>query len=177
MATPLEKSLASAFGDSRSSSTTPAYTPIYGRKEYEDALRNWQGGINNYSSMMQAALSPLQQNMQYYQPGSGYGQGQRQQAQENVQQGVSQDLGSMVASGMSSMAGARGVGTRAGSELSKLYSNIEDTRAGLLNQITGNYAQTYASMLGGYGNMYNNQPNYGQYVKVGQTIPSQTTYF
>jgi hypothetical protein len=133
------------------------------------ALSDWSKGLGQYSNMMGAALSPLQQQMQAYQPGGGYGQGQRQQAQENVQQGVSQDLGGMVASGMSSMAGARGVGTRAGSELSKLYGNIEDTRNQLLNQATGNYANAYSQMMLGYGDMIKARPTYtqNQYVMSG----------
>jgi hypothetical protein len=126
------------------------------------AMKDWQKGLQSYSSMMNQSLAPLQQQMQAYQSGGSYGQGQRQQAQENVAGGVANDMAQGVASGMTGTNIARGLQTRAGSELSKLYGNIEDTRNQLLNQATGNYASTYANMMGNYAGLLGKRPTWGK---------------
>lgn len=145
---------------------TPTPTPReeiteYGKPEYQEALSDWRKDYGSYASMMKTVTPALQQMMGYYSPGGGYGGGLRQEAEETVRGGVSQDLGSMVASGMSSQFGARGVQTRAGSELSKLYKNIEDTR----NQLWQQAVQPYAQMIQSIAQMQQTRPTYSQYVR------------
>lgn len=132
-------------------------TQLYGVPEYQSALIDWQKIYGEYLSRM----NDIKQPESY----GGYGAGQRQEAAENVQGGVAQDLGSMVASGMSSQFGARGVGTRAGSELSKLTKNVEDTRMQLAAQSQQAYNQVYAQMMAAMANMQQSRPTYGQYVQ------------
>lgn len=138
----------------------------YGRPEYQQAMADWQRGYGDYASMMGEVAPQLRQMGEYYQPGGGYGAGRREEAAETVRGGVSRDLASMVATGMSSQFGARGVQTRAGSELSKRYKNIEDTRAQLQMQAV----QPYAQMMQAMTQMQQTRPTYGQYVR-----PTRTT--
>jgi hypothetical protein len=126
---------------------------------YDTKLRDYSQMMKEYSGQMGQILSPLQQQMQAYQAGGSYGQGQRQQAQENVAGGVANDMAQGVASGMTGTNIARGIQTRAGSELSKLYGNIEDTRNQLLNQATGNYAGTYAELMKGKTALFAQSPD------------------
>jgi hypothetical protein len=150
------------------------YTPAqpaqqYGRNEYIGSMMDWSKMVYNPGLALTNQLAPqLQQMMNYYKPGGGYGQGQRMEAEQAVKGGVAQDLGNMVASGMSSQFGARGTQTRAGSELSKLYKNIEDTRSQLWQQSTQPYNQLMASIA----NMYSSRPTYNQYMQLGKATPS-----
>ena len=109
--------------------------------------------------------------MGFYAPGGGYGRGRREEAKETVQGGMARDLGQMVSTGMSSQFGARGAGTRAGAELSKLYKNIEDTRGQLWQQSVQPYAQMMAQMA----NMMQTRPTFGQYFKTGGVLRPTTT--
>ena len=136
-------------------------TTEYGRPEFEAAMNDWQKDYGTYSSTMKGLSPQLQKMMGYYSEGGGYGQGLRQEAKETVAGGVSQDLGSMVASGMSSQYGARGTQTRAASELSKLYKNIEDTR----NQLWQGSVQPYAQMMSSIANFQQSRPTYSQFVR------------
>lgn len=150
---------------------TPPQQLTYGRPQYQQALQDWQKMYGTYSQMMGGVTPALQQMLGYYQPGGGYGQGLRTEAEETVRGGMAQDLGSMVSTGMSSQFGARGVGTRAGSELSKLYKNIEDTRSQLWQQSIQPYAQIMAQMA----NMMQARPTYGQFFQAGARIPESKT--
>jgi len=139
--------------------THPGLTYWSGYPQYQEAMKDWQSMRGDYSSMMGQVTPALQQMMGYYAPGGRYGAGQRTEAKETVQSGLSRDLGSMVASGMSSQFGARGASTRAGSELSKLYKNIEDTRSQLWQQSIQPYAQIMSQMA----NIMQTRPTYKQY--------------
>lgn len=133
----------------------------YGRPEYGAALTDWEKTYTDYARMMGEVQPQLGRMMGYYAPGGGYGAGLRQEAAETVRGGVAQELGGMVATGMSSQFGARGTQTRAASELSKLYKNIEDTRAQLWQQSV----QPYAQMMAAMANIQQARPTYGQYVR------------
>ena len=124
---------------------------------YRGAMQDWAKMAYQPGMQMLGEVAPrLGQMMDYYQPGGGYGLGRRTEAREAVEGGVARDLGSMVASGMSSQFGARGTQMRAGSELSKLYKNIEDTRSQLWQQSTVPYAQ----MMGQISNLARSRPTY-----------------
>jgi hypothetical protein len=133
----------------------------YGRPEFEQALQDWRTRYGDYSSMLGGVTPQLQQMMGYYAPGGGYGAGLREEATETVRGGVSRDLSSMVAGGMSSQFGARGTQTRASSELSKMYKNIEDTR----NQLWMQAVQPYAQMMQTMAAFEQSRPTYAQYVR------------
>ncbi len=100
----------------------------------------------DFAQMMAQLMPQLKQMGSYYAPSGGYGAGMRKEAEETVRGGMARDIGQMVSTGMSSQFGARGTQMRAGSELSKLYKNIEDTRSQLWQQSVQPYAQIMAQM-------------------------------
>lgn len=147
---------------------TPAQQQTYGRPEYYSALRDWARMIYQpYKKMMGEVQPALGEMMGYYRPGGGYGAGQRMEAEETVRGGMGRELGGMVASGMAGQFGARGTQVRGGSELAKLYKNIEDTRSQLWQQSIQPYAQIMSQMA----NLFQAKPTYGQYFQPGARIP------
>lgn len=146
---------------------TPPQQLTYGYPQYARAEEDWRKIFGDYSTMMRGVTPTLQQTLGYYAPGGQYGRGLRQEAQETVKGGLARDLASMVSTGMSSQFGARGAQTRAGSELSKLYKNIEDTRAQLQMQAITPYAQIMSQMA----EMMRARPAFGQYFRTGAQIP------
>jgi hypothetical protein len=132
---------------------------MLGLPEYQNAMDKWQEAYGTYSGMMSQVSPQLNKMNKYYQPGGGYGKGLRQEAKENVQGGVNKDLASMVSTGMSSTAGARGLQTQGGTELSKMYKNIEDTR----NQLWQQSITPYAQMMTSLSQMQSSMPTYRQY--------------
>ena len=147
------------------------YQTSYGKPQYEEAVGDWRKMMGNYAQMMGGVTPKLGKMMDYYKPGGGYGAGRREEAKETVQSGMARDLGSMVSTGMSSQFGARGTGTRASSELSKLYKNIEDTRSQLWQQSVQPYAQIMQQMA----QMQAVRPTYGQYFKTGAALKPTVT--
>ncbi len=145
----------------------------FGEKEYQQALADWRESYGDYSSMTKEITPQVQEMMGYYRPGGGYGGGRRIEAEEAVRGGVATDIGSMVSAGMSSQFGARGVGTRAGAELSKLYKNIEDTRA----QLQMKAFEPYAQIMAAIANMMQARPSYGQEVKPVVTTQTGAAWF
>jgi hypothetical protein len=131
-----------------------------GENEYQDAMSKWQGMYGTYSSLLNQTTPQLKKMTDYYSPGGGYGEGQKKEAEETVKKGVSQDLSQMVSTGMSSMAATKGVNTLAGSELSKMYKTIEDTR----NQLWQSAITPYAQMMTSLSQMASTMPTYRQYV-------------
>ena len=136
-------------------------TKIYGQSEYNQALQDYQKMYGTYSSMFNEMSPELKRMLQYYRPGGGYGQGLRTEAEKTVQSGVAKDMGNLVASGMSSNAGARGLNTRAGNELSIMYKGIEDTR----NQLWQQSLQPYNQMMQTMGQIEQSRPNYSSYIR------------
>jgi len=141
-------------------------TPAYGENEYRQALSNWQNQYGTYSDIVNKAKSAIGSSVSYFSPGGGYGAGQRKESEELIQSGVNKDLSQMVATGMSSQAGAKGLQTLANTQLGKMYSNIEDRRAELLMQAITPYAQIAQSIA----SMASTMPAYKQYVTTPQTI-------
>lgn len=131
-----------------------------GEDEYKSALNDWSKSYGTYSSLLSEAHPAIKSAINYYSPGGGYGEGQRAEAKELIQSGVNKDLSTMVSTGMSSQAGAKGLQTLANTQLGKLYKNIEDTRAQNLAQSITPYAQLMESISG----IMNTRPTYKQYV-------------
>ena len=93
------------------------------------------------------AVSPYAKAaMEYFKPGGGYGVGQKMSATKKIRQGVASDTINAVNAGMSSMSSARGLQTRAGSELATQYRNIEDQRATLGLQANSSYVNMINSL-------------------------------
>lgn len=146
---------------------TPAQQLTYGRPEYQEALADWRKSFGNYSQMLQQLTPQLASMMSYYQPGGGYGAGQRSEAERLVKSGLSKDMATMVGTGMSSGVASRGLQTRANAELARMFANIEDTRNQLWQQSVGPYAQIISQMA----NMAQSRPTFGQYFQTGAKIP------
>lgn len=143
----------------------------YGADWYKGSMMDWSKMIYKpYQAMMKQVTPALGETMKYYRPGGGYGAGQRMEAEEQVYGGLSKDLASMVATGMGSQFVSRGLRTGAGAELSKLYKNIEDTRAQLEMQSFTPYAQIMSQMA----NLFQTRPTSKQFVTPFH-IPSQVT--
>lgn len=157
-------------------------TPQYGQEDYLRAEKKYDIYASKYSDLITETLPDVREGItaakglqDYYQPGGGYGGGLRQEAKETVQGGLAKSLGYSVASGMSSQFGARGVSVLAGAELSKLYKNIEDTRAQLLTQAFAPYAQmiqTLGQLAGTGAQLASAAPKRGQYVTSGRAYIS-----
>ncbi len=138
--------------------------PQYGKEEYQQAVSDWSKAYGTYSSLLSETQPVLKSAIDYYSPGGGYGEGQREEAKELVQQGVNKDLSTMVSTGMSSQAGTKGLQTLANTQLGKMYKQIEDTRAELLTQSITPYSQLMESI----SNMMQSRPTYRQYVTSGK---------
>ena len=114
------------------------------------AYQNQVGNFNKYAGQFDTGyktVSPYAEAaMKYFAPGGGYGQGQKIQATKKIQQGVARDTIAAVNAGMSSMSSARGLKTRAGSELATQYRNIEDQRATLGLQANSSYVNMINSL-------------------------------
>lgn len=136
-------------------------TQLYGQPEYRKALSDWQRMYGTYSQMMGQVTPALKEMMDYYKPGGGFGAGQRTEAERTVKGGVAKDLTSMIASGMSSRAGAGGLQRGAAADLVKMYQDIEDRRAALWGQAVTPYTQVMSQMA----NIQAARPTYAQYVK------------
>lgn len=117
-------------------------TTEFGRPEFNAALIDWNAVFNEAQKGSDAAFALIDQ----FAPGGGFGAGLRQEATEQVQGGVARDTASAVASGSSSISSARGINTLAGSELSKRFANIEDTRAGLQLQSLSPFSQMLSNL-------------------------------
>lgn len=162
-------------------------TPQYGEKDYQQALKKYEQLTGSYSDLLKTSsqnvesamtdvrsgLSEAKSLRDYYQPGGGYGEGQRMEAKETVGQGVAQTMGQMVGSGMSSLFATRGINVLANTELSKLYKNIEDTRNQLLIQAFTPYAQmiqTLGELAGVSGNLA------GTVAQIASAAPTRNQY-
>lgn len=147
----------------------------YGTRVAQTALSRWLGTQKQARSMYGQAEKPLQQNVQMFQPGGGYGQGQAQLLQDQARQAQAEALSDQVATGMSSGSLATGTGLRVKKDLAQGLKGVEDTRTQFLAQalqslsgLRGQRAQTlsatqdpisvpYLSYLGGQDAMANQQ--------------------
>ena len=128
---------------------------------YQDILDFYNAGYGQFQELMGEVRPSSKEAMEYFRVGGGYGQGQKIQAKNLIQQGVARDTIGGVNTGMSSMSTARGLQTRAKSALATQYGNIEDTRAQLGLQANSAYISmmnSLSSMIQGYPKNYPVQP-------------------
>jgi len=118
----------------------------------QNALNRWLNTQAQARGMHSQAEQPLQQNVQMFQPGGGYGQGQATLLQDQARQAQAEALSSQVASGMSSGSLATSTGLRVKKDLATGLKGVEDTRIQFLAQalqslsgLRGQRSQTLAT--------------------------------
>jgi hypothetical protein len=112
---------------------TPAYSGS-GIATANQALQRWLAQQKQAQSQFTAAAQPLEQAVAMFQPGGGYGAGQRSLLEEQAKQAQAQALANQVASGMSSGSLATGTGLRVKRDLAQSLAGVEDTRTQFLAQ-------------------------------------------
>lgn len=113
-----------------------SYNPAqgYGANVAQTSLTRWLNQQREAKQKFAAAETPLQEAVQMFQPGGGYGQGQRNLLQDQARQALAESLTSQVASGMSSGSLATSTALRTKSDLAKNLAGVEDVRTQFLNQ-------------------------------------------
>jgi len=99
-----------------------------------NALQRWLDQQRTATKQFTAAAKPLEQAVGMFQPGGGYGAGQRSLLEEQAKQAQAQALANQVASGMSSGSLATGTGLRVQRDLAQSLAGVEDTRTQFLAQ-------------------------------------------
>lgn len=99
-----------------------------------NALNRWLTQQKQAQAQFGAAQQPLQQAVQMFQPGGGYGQGQATLLQDQARQAQAEALSNQVATGMSSGSLATGTGLRVKKDLAQGLAGVEDTRTQFLAQ-------------------------------------------
>ncbi len=125
---------------------------IVGTGTYQNTLARWLGRQKQAMGMFGQAEQPLRESVQMFQPGGGYGAGQKGLLQEQARQAQAEALSSQVATGMSSGSLATGTGLRVKRDLAQGLAGVEDVRTQFLTQalqslsgLRGRRAQTLAT--------------------------------
>lgn len=100
----------------------------------QSALARWLDQQKRSQEQFTAAQQPLQQAVQMFQPGGGYGQGQQTLLREQARQAQAEATTRQVASGMSSGSLATGTRLRTERDLATGLTGVEDVRTQFLNQ-------------------------------------------
>jgi len=131
-----------------------AYNPqqSYARGVAQSALTRWLGTQRQARGMFGQAEKPLQESIQMFQPGGGYGRGQATLLRGEAKRAQAEALSSQVASGMSSGSLATGTGLRVERDLAQGLAGVEDVRTQFLAQalqslsgLRGQRSQTLAT--------------------------------
>ena len=133
---------------------TPNYNPLqsYGRNVAQSALQRWLSTQRQARGMFAGAEQPLQESVQMFQRGGGYGRGQATLLRGEAKRAQAEALSSQVATGMSSGSLATGTGLRVERDLAQGLAGVEDVRTQFLAQalqslsgLRGQRAQTLAT--------------------------------
>ena len=127
---------------------------IVGKGTYQNTLARWLNRQRMAQSQFASAEQPLQQNVQMFQPGGGYGAGQKGLLETQSRQAQAEALSRQVSTGMSSGSLAIGTGLRVKRDLTQSLLGIEDTRTQFLAKalqglsgLRGQRAQTTAAAV------------------------------
>ena len=141
--------------------------PLYGTGSsasgmYQSELQRWLDQQKQAQTQFGAAAEPLRQSVEMFQPGGGYGEGQKMLFRDEARQAQAEATTQQVASGMSSGSLATGTGLRIKRDMATSMAGVEDTRTQFLNQalqmlsnLLGTQAQTTAGV---------NNPAYAPYM-------------
>lgn len=117
------------------------------------ALQRWLAQQRQARGQFTAAAQPLEEAVEMFQPGGGYGAGQRGLLTERARQTKAEALSRQVASGISSGSLATGTGLRIERDLTQGLAGAEDVRTqfltqalGALSGLRGQQAQTTATV-------------------------------
>lgn len=127
---------------------------IAGRGTYQTALAGWLQRQRESRTQFTAAEEPLQQAVQMFQPGGGYGRGQETLLREEARRAGAEATAQQVATGMSSGSLATGTGLRIKRDLATGLAGVQDVRTQFLTQalqalsgMRGTQAQTTAAAV------------------------------
>ena len=125
---------------------------VAGRGTYQTALAGWLSRQKKAGAQFSAAEQPLQQAVQMFQPGGGYGRGQETLLRGEARRAKAEATSRQVASGMSSGSLATGTGLRVERDLATGLAGVEDVRTQFLSRaleslsgLRGTQAQTTAA--------------------------------
>ena len=104
------------------------------------SLSRWLKQQAEASNLFNTAAKTLGENVQMFQPGGGYGAGQKMLLEDQARQAQAEALSNQVASGMSSGSLATGTGLRVKKDLAQNLAGVEDTRTQFLAQALQNLA-------------------------------------
>lgn len=124
---------------SRQSATNPSQLATnpsgsYATDVAQNALTRWLKQQKMSQKQFTGAEQPLQQAIESFRPGGGFGAGQNALLEDEARRAQANALAEQVASGMSSGSLATSTGLRVASDLSKAKLGVEDTRTQFLNQ-------------------------------------------
>ena len=129
-----------------------AYIGSRGLNVAQNALARWLGTQRQAKGMFGQAEQPLQESVQMFQPGGGYGKGQATLLRGEARRAKAEALSSQVATGMSSGSLATGTGLRVERDLAQGLAGVEDVRTQFLAQaleslsgLRGQRSQTLAA--------------------------------
>lgn len=106
----------------------------YGRGVAQNALSRWLSQQRRSREQFTAAEEPLRQAVTSFQPGGGYGRGQRTLLRDESRRAQAEATTQQVASGMSSGSLATGTKLRTERDLATGLAGVEDQRTAFLNQ-------------------------------------------
>lgn len=149
----------------------------------QNALARWLAQQKQAQTQFSAAEEPLQQAVQSFQPGGGYGQGQAMLLRDEARRAKAEATASQVATGMSSGSLATSTGLRVGRDLATGLAGVEDVRTQFLSQalrdlsgLRAGQAQTtaavtdptYAPYMGYLGGRYGQETQQATQLQLGE---------
>lgn len=119
----------------RPGAPTGAYPGVgYHSTAASSALQRWLNQQKESRKQFTAAEEPLRQAVTSFQPGGGYGRGQKTLLRDEARRAGAEATAQQVASGMSSGSLATGTGLRVKRDLATSLAGVEDQRTQFLNQ-------------------------------------------
>lgn len=134
----------------------------YGSLAAQNALARWLDQQKRARKQFSAAEQPLQQSVQMFQPGGGYGRGQAMLFRDEARRAGAEATSQQVASGMSSGSLSTGTGLRIKRDMATSLAGVEDVRTQFLNQALSNLSGLRGQQAGLTAQV--NDPTYAPYM-------------